>query len=79
MLYQPSPQPAIEVQLHEDPYNFGLGIRFEPYSATLVTAGLSLVTIVTPDDDSPFSRGLLDSLRQALISQASTVPPALTT
>ncbi|MEU8263112.1 hypothetical protein AB0C02_21075 [Micromonospora sp. NPDC048999] len=79
VLYRPSPQPAIEVQLHEDPYDFGLGIGFEPYSATLVTAGLSLVTVVAPDDESPFSRGLLDSLRQALISKASTVPPALTT
>lgn len=47
-----------------------MGFGFEPYAAILVTAGLSLVTIVTPDAESPFSRGLIDSLRQALTDQA---------
>lgn len=69
VLYQPSSQPAVEIQLNENPYE-RRGFDFEPYPATLVTAGLSLVTIVTPDADSSFSRGLLDALRQALISQA---------
>ncbi|RZU72443.1 hypothetical protein EV384_0808 [Micromonospora kangleipakensis] len=69
VLYESSSQPAVEIQLNEDPYE-RRGIGIEPYPATLVTAGLSLVTIVTPDADSPFSRGLLDALRKALISQA---------
>ncbi|MEV4813849.1 hypothetical protein [Micromonospora avicenniae] len=69
LLYEPSGEPAVEIQLNEDPYHrtdFG----FEPYPATLVTAGMSLVTVVTPDKGSPFSRELLDALRQALIGQA---------
>lgn len=69
VLYQPSSQPAVEIELNEDPYR-PRGLGFEPYPATLVTAGLSLVTIVTPDADSPFSRGLIEALRQVLISQA---------
>ncbi|MFI7576557.1 hypothetical protein [Micromonospora sp. NPDC049497] len=69
VLYQPASQPAVEIQLNENPYE-RRGFGFEPYAATLVTAGLSLVTIVTPDADSPFSRGLLDALREALISHA---------
>lgn len=69
VLYESSGQPAIEIQLNENPYerrDFG----WEPYPAMLVTAGLSLVTIVTPDADSPFSRGLLDAFRRALATQA---------
>jgi hypothetical protein len=69
LMYEPSRQPAVEIQLNEDPYERG-GFRFEPHPATLVSAGLSLVTIVTPDADSAFSRGLIDSLTQALIGQA---------
>lgn len=69
VLYEFAGQPAVEIEFHEDPYE-RRGFGFEPYPATLVTAGLSLVTIVTPDADSPFSRGLLDALRQALISRA---------
>ncbi|WFE47694.1 hypothetical protein [Verrucosispora sp. WMMD1129] len=69
VLYQPSSQPTVEIQLNEDPYGPG-GFGFEPYPATVVTAGLSLVTLVTPNADSSFSQGLLNALRQALISQA---------
>ncbi|PYC63436.1 hypothetical protein C7C45_31840 [Micromonospora arborensis] len=68
VLYEFASQPAVEIQLHEDPCE-RRGFGFEPYPATLVTVGLSLVTIVTPDADSPFSRGLLNALKQALISQ----------
>ncbi|MEV2240352.1 hypothetical protein [Micromonospora sp. NPDC049891] len=64
-------QPAVEIQLNENPYQ-RTGLGFEPYPATLVTAGLSLVTIVTPDAESHFSRGILDALRQALIGRANT-------
>jgi hypothetical protein len=67
LLYQPSPSPQVEVQFNEDPYN--RGFNFEPYSATMVMAGMSLVTVVTPDKDSPFTRQILLRLQQALISQ----------
>ncbi|MGS2620039.1 hypothetical protein ACVCAH_37050 [Micromonospora sp. LZ34] len=69
VLYESASQPAVEIQLNEDPYE-RRGFGFDPYPATLISAGLSLVTVVAPDADSPFSRGLLDALRQALISQA---------
>ncbi|MGC5021265.1 hypothetical protein [Micromonospora sp. DT47] len=69
VLYQPSGRSAVEIKLDEDPYDRP-GFRFGPYPATLVAAGLSLVTLVTPDIESPFSRGILDALRQALTSQA---------
>ncbi|GAA4578794.1 hypothetical protein GCM10023176_55350 [Micromonospora coerulea] len=68
VLYQPSGRTAVEIQVDEDPYGRSRS-GFEPHSATLVTAGLSLVTVVTPDLESPFSRRILDALRQALISQ----------
>ncbi len=73
VLYQPASQPAVEIQLNDDPYE-RKGFGFDPYPATLVTAGLSLVTVVTPDADSPFSRGIINALSQALISQAPAQP-----
>ncbi|WP_327039675.1 hypothetical protein [Micromonospora maris] len=69
VLYEPCRHPTVEIRLDEDPYD-RRGFGFEPYSATLVTAGLSMVTVVTPDADSPFSRGLIDALKQALVDQA---------
>ncbi|NGM14166.1 hypothetical protein [Verrucosispora sioxanthis] len=69
VLYQSASQLAVEIQLNDDPYE-RRGFGFELYPATLVTAGLSLVTLVTPDMDSPFSQSLLHALRQALISRA---------
>ncbi|WP_433495869.1 hypothetical protein ACQP26_13295 [Micromonospora sp. CA-248089] len=71
VLYEFASQPAVEIQLNEDPYE-RRGVDIDPYPATLVTAGLSLVTIVTPDADSLSSRGLLHALRQALIGQAQS-------
>ncbi|MEV4496257.1 hypothetical protein AB0J84_11190 [Micromonospora arborensis] len=61
VLYGFASQSAVWIQLHEDPYGRS-GFDFEPHPATLVTVGLSLVTIVTPDADSFFSRGILDAL-----------------
>jgi hypothetical protein len=67
LLYQPAARPVVEVRFNDDPY--GRESRFEPYSATVVMAGLSLVTVVTPDEDSPFSRNIRSLLQRALISQ----------
>jgi hypothetical protein len=69
VLYQPSPSPQVEVQFNDDPYD--RGANFEPYSATMVMAGMSLVTVITPDRDSPFTRQVLLRLQQALISQTN--------
>jgi hypothetical protein len=67
VFYRPSPRPAVEVQFNDDPYDGVFG--FEPYSATMVMAGMSLVTVVTPDKDSPFTRQVLILLQQALSGQ----------
>ncbi|MFF5083983.1 hypothetical protein ACFY36_43610 [Actinoplanes sp. NPDC000266] len=69
VFYQPAAQPAIAIRVDEEPYERS-GFRFDPYPASLITAGLSLVTLVTPDEDSPFSRRLAGLLDQALIEQA---------
>jgi hypothetical protein len=68
VLYQPSPNPLVEIQFNDDPYD--RAFTFEPYGATMVTVGMFLVTVVTPDKDSPFTRQVLLRLQQALISQA---------
>jgi hypothetical protein len=69
VLYRPAPKRTVAIQLDEEPYGWE-GFRFEPYEATLVSAGLSLVTIVTPDEESFFSRDLRGLLTHELIAQA---------
>ncbi|GAA4262744.1 hypothetical protein GCM10022255_101010 [Dactylosporangium darangshiense] len=54
---------------HNNDDLYGRESRFEPYSATVVMAGLSLVTVVTRDEDSPFSQNIRSLLQRALISQ----------
>jgi hypothetical protein len=51
VFYEPSRRAAVEVQFNDDPYDRAAG--FQPYSATLLTPGLSLVTVVTPDQGQP--------------------------
>ncbi|WP_203931235.1 hypothetical protein [Virgisporangium ochraceum] len=68
VFYQPAPIPSVDIQFNDDPY--GRGFTFEPYGATMLTAGLFLVTVVTPDRDSPFTRQVLLRLQRALTSQA---------
>ncbi|GLW29210.1 hypothetical protein [Actinoplanes regularis] len=68
VLYQPSPQPTIAIRADENPYEHR-GFGFDPYAATLITTGLSLVTIVTPDEESPFSKNLRALLNRSIIDQ----------
>ncbi|MGI5176687.1 hypothetical protein ACQEVZ_10190 [Dactylosporangium sp. CA-152071] len=56
---------------HDSLFVQGKGYRFDPYRATLVTAGLTLVTLVTPDLDSAFSQSLLAMLTEELALQAN--------
>lgn len=72
--YQRSPCRSVRISLIDDPYDRG-EFAFEPYEADLVGSHLSLVTVVTPDRDSPFSTTLIDSMAAAL----STDPPSRTT
>ncbi|WP_305784403.1 hypothetical protein [Symbioplanes lichenis] len=64
VLYRPLPHPATTISLTEDPAS-----RPDPYDAVLITAGLSLITVVTPDETSPFSRDIHDRLTRAFIEQ----------
>ncbi|WP_306206872.1 hypothetical protein [Actinoplanes sp. RD1] len=65
VLYRPSPRSTTAIRVDEEPYE-DRGFRFSPHPAVLVTAGLSLITMVTPDEGSPFSRDLRDRLTRAL-------------
>lgn len=47
VLYGPSPRPATAIRMEEEPGE-DQGFRFHPHGAVLITAGLSLITIVTP-------------------------------
>ena len=64
LLYQPCPAPRFRAQVQQDPYVTGM--RFDPYPVTIVGTGLSLITIVTPDEDSEFSRSVIDGMIAAL-------------
>ena len=41
-------------------------MRFDPYPVTIVGTGLSLDTIVAPDEDSEFSRSVIERMIAAL-------------
>jgi hypothetical protein len=64
LFYQPCAAPRFAALVQQDPYARGLG--FEPYPVTVVATDLSLVTVVTPDDDSEFSRSVIDGVIAAL-------------
>lgn len=65
LLYEPCPAPQFSALLQHDPYAGGM--RFDPYPVTIVGTGLSLVTVVTPDEDSEFSRSVIDGVVAALL------------
>lgn len=58
--YQLARWRALKLTTLEDPYPYE-GCRHEPYPVTLAGAEFSLVTIVTPDEESDFSRSVLDA------------------
>jgi hypothetical protein len=63
--YRPCPVPRLNVLALDDPYGH-TGFAYEPYEVLLIGAGLYLVTIVTPDRDSAFSREMRESLTEHL-------------
>ncbi|QFG24971.1 hypothetical protein [Actinomadura sp. WMMB 499] len=67
--YEPCRAPRLDVTVLDDPYGRG-GFLFDPYDVTLIGAGLSLVTVVTPDADGPFARSVLDGLAEHLAGAA---------
>ena len=64
LLYRPCPRQGVRATVLDDPYDHGTGFR--PYETVLASGGMSLVTVVTPDDDSPFSRDVVSTLLQHL-------------
>jgi hypothetical protein len=68
VMYEPSLRSTTAICIKEEPYS-DRGFGFDPYDAVLVTAGLSLITMVTPDQESLFSRDLRSRLTRALSRQ----------
>ncbi|WP_285631974.1 hypothetical protein [Lentzea sp. NBRC 102530] len=64
LLYQPCPAPQFEALVQRDPY--ARGLPFDPHPVTVVATDLSLITIVTPDDDSEFSQSVINGVIAAL-------------
>ncbi|HEX5115506.1 MAG TPA: hypothetical protein VFW65_09960 [Pseudonocardiaceae bacterium] len=71
ILYRRAPT-NLRVLALQDP--FGLDYRFEPYERELVGGGLSLVTVVLPDADGEFSRGVMAAARDALLGPVGAGP-----
>jgi hypothetical protein len=67
LFYRPCPAPSFSALVQDDPYAGGM--LFDPYPITIVGAALSLVTVVTPDENSEFSRGVIDGVIAALARQ----------
>ncbi|KAB2347844.1 hypothetical protein [Actinomadura rudentiformis] len=65
VVYEPCPSSRLKILLLDDPYG-RTGFAFEPYEVALTGPGLSLVTIVTPDSDSEFSKQAIAELTTAL-------------
>lgn len=62
VFYRPCPARQFPALVHGDPYAQDVGHPFEPYPVTVVGAGLWLVTAVTPDDESAFSRSVIEAV-----------------
>ncbi|MBE1461548.1 hypothetical protein [Kibdelosporangium phytohabitans] len=73
LLYQPCPAPQFEALVQRDPYDRGL--PFDPYPVVVVATDLSLITIVTPDDDSEFSQSVVDGVIAALAQREGQPAP----
>ncbi|WP_460364073.1 hypothetical protein [Actinocorallia lasiicapitis] len=65
LYYEPFLPRTRRIQFLEDPYQRD-GFRFLPYEAGLVGSGLWLVTVITPDSSSLFSRGIIDAVISSL-------------
>ena len=62
ILYQPCPVRTFSVAVKENPYARDDPFRFEEYDAIVIGAGMSLITVVTPDLDSEFSKNVIKCL-----------------
>jgi hypothetical protein len=69
VLYRRAEPGRVDIELRQDPYGRDFGAPFQPYPATLVLAGLWLVTLVAPDPDSEFTKRLVKDLEAALVAQ----------
>lgn len=65
IIYERCPLSRLRVLALDDPYG-RTGFAFEPYEVLLAGTGLYLVTLVTPDADSEFSRSLIDEMAARL-------------
>jgi len=63
----PAPWRELTVLALEDPYARDDGMGYEPYPVTFTGSVFSLITLVTPDAESPFSVSVLSRLKTALV------------
>ncbi|TDB86330.1 hypothetical protein E1264_18340 [Actinomadura sp. KC216] len=63
--FEPCRVPRLTARVLENPYGDN-GLGFTPYDVTLIGTDLHLVTIVTPDAESPFSTSVIDRLTEDL-------------
>ncbi|MFB7475019.1 hypothetical protein [Kitasatospora sp. NPDC056184] len=66
ILYQPMEKRELKVSSLEDPYSHN-GFGFRPYEMLLLMHSAWLVTLVTPDEESPFSRDLMKSFTAEIL------------
>ena len=60
--YRPYTRRTTEVLALQVPYDHGGGFSFEPYEMVVVGAGLTLLTVVSPDDADDFTTRIIEGL-----------------
>jgi hypothetical protein len=65
--YQPCPARRFTAQVTTDPYDRGSEFAFDPYEVQVVGAGLSLVTLVTPDLETDFSQQVITTFIESCV------------
>jgi hypothetical protein len=68
VFYRPCPATQFTAQVTTDPYDRGGDLIFNPYEVQVVGAGLSLVTLVTPDMEKGFSQQVIAAFIESCAS-----------
>jgi len=62
IFYEPCRVGKFSITMQSQPYNRSAGFGFLPYGAVAIGAGITLVTIVTPESEGPFFQEIIDGL-----------------
>ncbi len=66
--YRPFARRTAQVLAMQDPYDHGDDFIFEPYPMLMVAKGLSLVTVVTPDEAPDFTADVVETFADCVAS-----------